>query len=114
MTIAGAEKLLLLRDNWDGAGASQIHYVAIQAAFDGLREFMSHNSSVPQWTPTQQSGVQLDWHENGVDLEIALEPDAADGYVVFTDRTRLDAEWDGPLVEHLETLRKLFRDRLVS
>jgi len=81
---------------------------------DILSVIMSHNSSLPQWTPTQQSGVQLDWHENGVDLEIAFEPGKGEGYAVFSDREHPDGEWDGPLGEHIAALRELLRERLAS
>jgi hypothetical protein len=81
---------------------------------DALTAIMSHNSSLPQWTPTQQSGVQLDWHENGVDLEIAFAPGQNEGYAVFNDRTHPDGEWDGPLGEHIAALRELLRGRLAS
>ena len=60
------------------------------------------------------SGVQLDWHEKGVDLEIAFEPGDPAGYVVFSDRNHPGLEWDGPLGEHMDALERLFRERLVS
>jgi hypothetical protein len=79
-----------------------------------LSSIMSSNSSVPEWTPTQRSGVQLDWHENGVDMEIAFEPGGIDGQVVYNDQRQPDSEWEGPLGEHLSDLRMLLRERLVS
>jgi hypothetical protein len=73
---------------------------------------MSPNASLPQWTPTDRSGVQLDWHENDIDLEIAFEPGEPGGYAVFGDRRNPTEEWDGPVEEHVADLRTLFRERL--
>ena len=42
-----------------GGGLHPIDSTAIQTAMDALTQIMSHNSSLPQWTPTQRSGVQL-------------------------------------------------------
>ncbi len=113
-TILHVGKLLSLPYNWDRQGAQPIDSSAIQAAIDALNLFMSNDSSAPQWTPTQRSGVQLDWHENGVDLEIAFEPDEKDGYVVFSDRDSPGLDWHGPLGEHVNVLERLLRERLVS
>src|SRR5713101_2127322 len=82
-TILRAGKLLSLPHDWDRQGAPRIDSTTIQIAIDALNLIMSPNTSLPQWTPTQRSGVQLDWHENGVDLEIAFEPGESDGYAVF-------------------------------
>jgi hypothetical protein len=109
-----AGKLLLLPHGWDRQGALPIDSSSIQSAMESLSSIMSSNSSVPQWTPTQRSGVQLDWHENGVDVEIAFEPGAVDGHVVYSDQRQPDSEWEGPLGEHLPELRTLLRERLTS
>ena len=113
-TILRAGRLLLLPHDWDRQGAPPIDSAAIQSAMDALTLIMSRNSSLPQWTPTQQSGVQLDWHENGVDLEIAFAPGESDGYAVVSDRNHPGGEWDGPLGEHIAALRELLRERLAS
>jgi hypothetical protein len=113
-TILRAGKLLALPHDWDRQGAQPIDSTAVQAAIAALSLFMSHNSSLPQWTPTERSGVQLDWHENGVDLEIAFEAGESAGYAVFSDHNHTEVEWDGPVGEHLGELRNLFRGRLAS
>jgi hypothetical protein len=74
--------------------------------------FMDEHSSLPAWTPTRDGGVQLDWHENGVDLEIEFEPSLPDGYAVFADREGRVAEWDGWVSTNLGSLRKVFSERL--
>ena len=113
-TISRAARLLALPPDWDMQGAVPIDAISIQTAIDALILIMSHDSSLPQWTPTHRSGVQLDWHENGIDLEIAFEPDETGGYAVLGDRRHPEVDWSGPLGEHLEPLRRLFQERLVS
>lgn len=113
-TVLRAGRLLSLPYDWDRQGAPPVGCTIIQTAMNALSQIMSHNSSLPQWTPTQQSGVQLDWHENGVDLEIAFEPGASEGYAVFSDRNQPDADWDGPLGDHMVALHELLRERLAS
>jgi len=111
-SILSLGKLLALANNWDREGAPPIDSTAIQTAIDALCSFMSDNSSLPQWTPTQRSGVQLEWHENGIDLEIAFEPGDVDGYAVFDDRNHPGTEWDGPVEGRTEELMEIFRHSL--
>lgn len=113
-TILRVGRLLLLPHDWDRQGAPPIDWTTIQTAIDALSVIMSPNSSLPQWTPTQQSGVQLEWHENGVDLEIAFDPGKSEGYAVFSDRQDPGGDWDGPLGERIVALRKLLQERLTS
>ncbi len=106
--------LLSLPCGWNSAGAPPIEARAIQLAMDALWSFMADKGSLPQWTPTRSGGVQLDWHENGIDLEIEFAPDAAEGYAVFSDVEDQMADWDGPVSRHLDQLQSLFKNRLVA
>ena len=56
-SILHVGKLLSLPHNWDRQGAPPIDLSVIQTAMDSLSLFMSSDSSAPQWTPTQRSGV---------------------------------------------------------
>jgi hypothetical protein len=111
-TILSAGKLLSLPYDWNRQGAPPVDSMTVQAALDALSLVMSPNSSLPQLTPTERSGVQLDWHENGVDLEIAFDPGEPEGYAVCNDQVEPYHEWDGPVGEHLPELRALLHDRL--
>jgi hypothetical protein len=109
-----AGPLLLLPTGWNGDGAPMIDRASIRAAVAALAQFMKAGSSIPQWTPTNKGGVQLDWHERGMDLEIAFEPDDLAGYAVFEDRQRNLPAWDGPVDVHLMQLRAIFERLLVG
>jgi hypothetical protein len=105
--------LLFLPFDWNRKGAPPVQPTAILAAIDALWSFMVDRSSIPQWTPTRTGGVQLDWHENGVDLEIEFPPDATAACAVFEDNEKRSPDWDGPITAHLDQLRTLFEERLL-
>jgi len=104
--------LLLLPSGWDGERAHVVEGNAIQAAFDALCLFMADTSAAPQWTPTRNGGVQLDWHENAIDLEIEFNPNEADGNGVFSDHRDESGDWDGPVSQNIGRLRSVFAERL--
>lgn len=104
--------LLVLPYDWDRQGAPPVEATAIQSALDALCLLMEQDSSLPAWTPTRDGGVQLDWHENGIDLEIEFGPNSADGYVAFFDQAEQLPEWDGTVNSNLDMLQRVFRERL--
>lgn len=111
-TIERSGRLLSLPSNWDLQGASPIDPKSIQVGVEALYDFMSEGGSLPQWTPTRDGGVQLDWHENGIDLEIQFGT-TTEPYAVFEDSERPATEWDGPLnASNLDKLRRVFEERL--
>lgn len=111
-SVERAGALLVLPFDWDRQGAPPVNPTAIQTALDALCMCMDQRSSLPAWTPTREGGVQLDWHENGIDLEIEFGPTFSDGYAVFADREGRIAEWDGWVTSHLDSLRQVFSERL--
>jgi hypothetical protein len=112
-TIKCGGYLLALPAGWDQQGAPTIDSAYIQVALDSLYTFMSDRSSIPQWTPTQDGGVQLDWHENGIDLEIAFGPSSIDGYVVFADLEGRGPNWSGSVTDRLALLQQVFSQALI-
>ncbi len=111
-SLRRAGYLLLLPADWDREGAPPIEASAIQNALGAMASFMQDASSLPQWTPTRIGGVQLDWHEEGIDLEMEFPPDERQAVVVFSDRNNEATDWDGLLTQHIERLRTLFSERL--
>jgi hypothetical protein len=105
-------RLLFLPANWDLDGGKTIERRSINAAINALFEVMHENSSTPQWLPTSEGGVQLEWHEGGVDLEIEFSPDGSDGSIVFSDLREPGRDWHGPLQNNLHRLLPVFAERL--
>jgi hypothetical protein len=112
LTIKRCAPLLLLPFDWDHESAPPIDRLAIRNAVETLGTFMDDRSSAPQWVPSPNGGVQLVWHEKGIDLEIEFEPDAPEGYAVFADHQD-GVEWDGPIGAEHKQLRALFAQRLI-
>ena len=112
--LLNACQVLSLPDNWDQQGAPPVDPAIVTRAMNSLATFLSDDAAIAQWTPTRLAGVQLDWHEKGVDLELSFEPGEKDGYAVFNDYANPGGEWDGPISAHVEKLSVLFRDRLTS
>jgi hypothetical protein len=112
-TLERAASLLLLPFSWDNDGAQSIGQMSIQLAVNSLLKFMSEFSALPQWTPSRSGGVQLDWHESAIDLEIIFEPFEADcGYARLSDQQTGDF-WEGRVDRRLDDLRAVLANRLV-
>jgi hypothetical protein len=111
-SIQSIGRLMMLPRNWDFDDAPPVHVPSAQSALEGLSLFMTDNTAPPQWTPTRSGGLQVDWHQNGIDLEIAFDCVHPGGYVVLSDLRNQDADWEGPLTSNLEKLRSIAETRL--
>jgi hypothetical protein len=69
-TIEKFSQLLALGPNWDSYGAQPIDAQRVLAALGLLGRVMHNDSPSPAVVPTNGGGVQLEWHTDGVDLEI--------------------------------------------
>ena len=79
-------------DNWkEGAVRTQPNAAACLLAL--LAEILDGASPAPAIVPTWQGGVQVEWHWNGVYLEIEAAPDATLEYYFLSDTE----EYEGPL-----------------
>jgi len=105
-------RLLMLPRNWDFDNAPPVHVLSAQSALEGLSFFMEDATAPPQWTPTKLGGLQADWHQNGIDLEIAFDCAYPSGYVVFSDLRNHAGDWEGPLTSNSEKLRSIAETRL--
>jgi hypothetical protein len=63
-----------LGENWDSYGAHPIAPAAIAAARNFLDWGLTGYVSV---VPSSDSGVQLEWHYSGADIEVKFAPDGA-------------------------------------
>lgn len=69
------DDLLKLPRNWDGYGADPIHPRCKAMVLDVLDRVVQEDTPPPSVVPTRPGGVQLEWHTNGIDLEIEISPD---------------------------------------
>ena len=68
------EHLRKLKQNWDGEGASPISFECCISSLMFLLESASNETPAPQIIPTSGGGLQLEWHVDGIDLEIRFSP----------------------------------------
>ena len=87
-------------DNWnDDAKPTQPQAAARLLAL--LARILDDGTPPPTLVPTWRGGVQAEWHEKGVYLEIESDPDGALEYYFESDAE----EYEGPLtVENLPEL----------
>ena len=62
---------------WDGSGAPPVSQLAVEVALAVLEESMSDDTIPPNFVPTNDGGLQLEWHANGIDVEVYIEPSGA-------------------------------------
>jgi hypothetical protein len=67
-------RLLELHEGWNSYRAHAISRDAIIKASEILNAVMLMNTPAPSVLPTPPGGVQLEWHERGIDLEVEVTP----------------------------------------
>ena len=65
-------QLLNLPPAWDSYGARPVVPAVVPTALQLLMHVMRDDSAPPAVVPTNRGGVQLEWHSNGIDLEIEI------------------------------------------
>jgi len=65
--------LIRLPAGWDSYGAPAPRYEAAMFALEVLQRVMRNDTPVPAVVPSSTGGIQLEWHEKSVDLEIHIE-----------------------------------------
>jgi hypothetical protein len=71
-TLERLNHLLTLPPNWDSYGGKCIYLDDVLRALRLLAAVMGDRTPPPQIVPTSKGGVQLEWHEQGIDLEIEV------------------------------------------
>ncbi len=72
-----------------------------------LAKILDSSAPPPSVVPTHEGGVQVEWHRNGVDLEIEISPDGnAEYFFASPDEEHKGAAWDEieRLTKHARTI----------
>ena len=93
---------LALPTNWDSYGARRVDLKAVASAGLALCLVMRSDTTPPTVVPTPEGGVQLEWHAQGIDLEIDFSPTGR-RYISCVDRQN-ETEWEGEFSTDLERL----------
>ncbi len=91
-TSRACAELLWLARGWDSYGARPIDPRNVVAMLEFLVRVMANDTPAPSVVPTSGGGVQIEWHEAGVDFEIeAVSPDRFDASF---ENTETGESWD--------------------
>lgn len=70
--LSELQRLAHLRTGWDSYGAPPIRWDACFFALLILQSSMRGDTPLPQVVPSSVGGVQLEWHEQGLDIELHI------------------------------------------
>lgn len=70
--VRQVQSLLNLETNWDGHGGRIIHVDCARFALQLLRNILGPNTPPPSIVPLSYGGLQIEWHECDIDLEIEV------------------------------------------
>jgi hypothetical protein len=94
-----------LEVGWNSYGAPRIDRRAIQSAGGLLVVISDLATPAPSAVPTVSGGVQFEWHQNGIDLEVEI---LASGRVsVFHRDANGDSEWESDVNNSADRLKAL-------
>jgi len=88
-TIQGFVDLLTLPHDWNSYGAGAIDPKIVLYAMTFINGLLVPGIPAPRVVPLSSGGLQLEWHRQGVDLEIVFDRDEQP---IFTYRNRLNEE----------------------
>jgi hypothetical protein len=105
-TISAFMRVQSLPENWDSYGGKRVDSDMVVQSLSVLEQIMGSTSPAPSVVPLGDGGIQLEWHRNQQDLEIAFPPDDLPQFY-YRDR-RVGAEHDGPASD-VSNLAQLLR-----
>lgn len=89
--------LLRLPPNWNSYGSAPVSTLAIQRAYQFLLHALPPSTPTPSIVPTPSGCVQLEWHQDDIDIEIEFQPTGIEclvedrnGAVEFAVRNQID------------------------
>ncbi len=89
---------LSLSSGWDSYGAPPVTREAVNRIVDVLESLATSDTPTPSVAPTPEGGVQVEWHERGVDLELRSDSDGR-LYAFFQDAADVELAWDDEVTD---------------
>jgi hypothetical protein len=87
--MQGFVDLLTLPSNWNSYGADTIDPKVVFDAMTFINRLLGPSTPAPRVVPLSSGGLQLEWHRQGVDLELIFDRDEQP---FFTYRNRANEE----------------------
>ena len=99
-TITALIQLIWLPPDWSSDRPKKIETKAIENMLGLLLAILDPDTIPPAVVPTRQGGVQVEWHQNGIDLEIKALPAGQLEFFVSGSEN----EFEGPIERDLAVL----------
>jgi hypothetical protein len=107
-TLAAFQRLLALPENWDAHGGKRIRPENVQFAYQLLAQTLHPDTPAPQVVPLSHGGLQLEWHQKGIDLEVeVIRPNEV--YASFEDHRITGRDFDVALTVEFSVLAEPIR-----
>jgi hypothetical protein len=90
-------RLSQLPPNWDREGSEPLKIGVLTVIPYVLNHLMQQRTPAPAIVPTRRGGVQLEWHERGIDIEVEIDPSGE--IHVSVDDAAANVEWEGRFAE---------------
>jgi len=101
-TLRTLGSLLVLPAGWDSYGGRATDPSCVLAAWRLLAAVMRDDIPAPNVVPTVRGGVQLEWHRNGVDLEIEVV--ASREFLISFETEAVGESWEKSLTDDFAEL----------
>jgi hypothetical protein len=102
------EAILGLPEGWNSYGAARIDGKTAVRAVRLLLKVAGLTTPAPSVVPTPSGGVQLEWHERDIDLEVELTPQGQVSMHYADDLTGED--WDEDITHNLSPLARVLTE----
>ena len=101
----------LTATDWS-VGAKPADASAIKSTLELLTKILANDTPPPSVVPTWDGGVQVEWHRNGIDLEIEVSADREPEYYFFDHQSNEEVEGEvrGNLDQLSKYVKKLRQD----
>lgn len=71
-TVDRLNDFLRLPEDWDGYGAKPVNPRCVLEALRLVLDIIRADTPAPSFVPLALGGIQFEWHENGIDLEVEV------------------------------------------
>ena len=88
--VTKIEPLIQLQPNWDSYGAKAIEFQSVLNAIKLFLSIESLSNCFPAIVPTVNGGLQAEWHDSDVDIEVDIDPNGRIHYIA--ERTGQDVQ----------------------
>ena len=103
--IRQASALVQLPDGWNSYNAKSVSLETVRNAITFLLRSASANPNLaaPTAVPTVRGGLQLEWHQNGIDFEVEFGPGRPAWW--YAEHRETGQVVEEPVVGHEDTVR---------